>query len=60
MCADNLHMFIVINFVESFTEIHYNYICLITIFKVVIDLLRKTDKLRFTTVFRTEAMLVLA
>ena len=41
----------VFNFIESFTEIHYNYICLIAIFKVVIDLLRKTDKLRFTTVF---------
>ena len=25
-----------INFVESFTKIHYNYICLISIFKVVI------------------------
>ena len=46
-----MYKLIVINFIESFTEIHYNYICLIAIFKVVIDLSRKTDKLRFTTVF---------
>ena len=40
-------------FSEACTEAEEedNYICVISIFKVFIDLLRKTDQLRFATVF---------